>query len=95
MARELAALVIGLLVAAPLAAEVRFAQPIDCALNQDCVIQQFVDHDTTEGIADFACGIATYDGHKGTDFRVFPKDLERGVAVLAAADGVVLIAGRH
>ncbi|PLS20256.1 M23 family metallopeptidase [Neptunicoccus cionae] len=65
-------------------------QPIDCRLGETCEIQQFMDHDTGEGSRDFACGIASYDGHKGTDFRVSVPMMDEGVAVLAAADGVVL-----
>ena len=71
-------------------ADVRFVQPIACVLEENCTIQQFMDHDPGKGIVDFACGAATYDGHKGTDFRVSREDMLRGVNVLAAADGVVL-----
>lgn len=66
-----------------------FQQPIDCTLGDTCEIQQFMDHDTGAGSRDFACGGASYDGHKGTDFRVSVPMMDAGVAVLAAADGVV------
>lgn len=65
--------------------------PVDCTLGEDCEIQQFVDHDPSEGVRDFGCGTASYDGHKGTDFRVTEAHLfSQGVPVIAAADGTVL-----
>ena len=66
------------------------AIPIECAVGQDCFIQQYVDIDPGSGARDYTCGSATYDGHKGTDFRVRTMaDVARGVAVLASADGTV------
>ncbi len=64
--------------------------PIDCTLGDTCHIQQYMDRDPGPGAADFACGTLSYDGHKGTDFAL-PSLAARaaGVAVLAAADGVV------
>lgn len=66
------------------------AFPVDCTLEQDCIIQNYVDLDPGDGWKDYNCGSLTYDGHKGTDIRV--RDLAMmndGVAVFAAADGVV------
>jgi hypothetical protein len=71
-------------------AELDLHQPIDCVLGESCLIQQFVDHDPSSSVLDFACDDVSYDGHKGTDFRVTVKDMRAGVDVLAAADGVVL-----
>lgn len=71
------------------AADPVLQQPIDCTLGLSCEIQQFMDHDPETGEQDFACGTASYDGHKGTDFRINVPDMDKGVAVLAAADGVV------
>lgn len=68
----------------------RFSLPIDCEIRVSCFVQNYVDHDPTEGRADYRCGHLSYDKHKGTDIRI--RDLvamQRGVAVLAAADGVV------
>ena len=65
--------------------------PIDCIVGKTCVIQNYVDVDPSPSAVDFTCGSLTYDGHNGTDFRV--PDLatqQRGVNVLAAADGRVL-----
>ena len=64
--------------------------PVDCAIGRACFIQNFVDTDPGPGARDYACGRLTYDGHKGTDFRV--PDLgamRRGVVVTAAAAGRV------
>lgn len=64
--------------------------PVDCRLGETCFLQQFVDHDPGPGARAFDCGPQSYDGHTGTDIRA--ADLEAmaaGVAVIAAADGVV------
>lgn len=64
--------------------------PIDCTLGENCYIQNYVDHDSSEGASDFQCGTLTYDTHKGTDFGL-PSlaAMEDGVDVLAAAPGRV------
>lgn len=67
-----------------------FALPIDCELGKSCFVQNYVDVDPGPGRLDYACGQATYDGHKGTDFRVLSTKAAAGVHVLAAADGKVL-----
>jgi len=83
--------IIAIAFTAPVAAEtIRLDLPIDCVIGETCVIQGYVDRDPGPGAVDFACGHLTYDGHKGTDFRI--PDLEamrRGVAVLAAEAGRV------
>jgi len=64
--------------------------PLACAFGQDCFIQQYVDHDAGPGAKDYRCGPRSYDGHKGTDFRLTTLAAQRrGVAVLAAAGGTV------
>lgn len=79
--------------AAPLAAQdIQLRPPLDCgpAANSPCIIQQFVDADPTSGSADYSCGALSYDGHKGTDFRVPTlADMAAGTDVLAAATGTV------
>lgn len=50
----------------------------------------YIDHDPGSGAQDWACGIKSYDGHRGIDillrnFRV----QDEGVPVIAAADGIV------
>ena len=71
-------------------AEIRLAPPIDCDLDRDCFIQQYVDHDPGTGARDFRCGPLSYDTHKGTDFALRSYlQMQSGIDVLAAAPGVV------
>lgn len=74
----------------PASAELLFGLPLVCPPGAVCPIQQFVDLDPGPGARDPWCGTRTYDGHKGTDFRVLSmRDVDRGVEVIAMADGVV------
>jgi hypothetical protein len=76
---------------APAAADPQFSLPVDCTLGQTCFIQNYVDTEMSEGDKDYTCGSLSYDGHKGTDIRLRNYvAMETGVAVLAAAPGVVL-----
>lgn len=69
----------------------RFELPLDC--REGCYVQNFVDRDTSKKYQDYRCGVLTYDGHKGTDFRISGIEaMERGVAVRAAASGIVSVA---
>ena len=70
-----------------------FGLPVDCVMGAVCTVQNYIDHDPGPGWRDHSCGPLSYDGHRGIDIRV-PTELEmrRGVAVIAAADGVVIIA---
>jgi hypothetical protein len=64
--------------------------PIACEPRKTCFIQSYVDTIRGPERGDYACGSATQDEHKGTDFRVLSAAVaEKGVAVLAAADGTV------
>lgn len=64
--------------------------PVACEMNIDCFIQQYVDVDPSRSAQDFTCGPLTYDGHKGTDFRLRDRQMMRdGVAVIASEGGVV------
>lgn len=67
-----------------------FDLPVDCPGNS-CNIIHYVDHNPGPDIRDFACGTATYDGHRGTDFAV-PDEAAMldGVAVRSIADGTVV-----
>ena len=66
------------------------AFPADCILGETCFLQQFVDRDPGPGARDYTCGPQSYDGHTGTDIRTADlAAMARGVAVIAAADGVV------
>lgn len=64
--------------------------PVSCTLGEDCFIQNYFDRNPGPSVLDYACGTETYDGHKGTDFRLrTTADVAKGVAVVAAAPGVV------
>ena len=68
-----------------------FSQPVKCAPYKECVVQQYVDLDPSSGRSDYACGKASYDGHKGTDFRlVNGRVYHQNIDVVAMADGTVL-----
>lgn len=85
-----AMLAVAALAAAPAFADMTFLPPVDCALGQDCFIQNYFDTDPGPGRRDFACGHLSYDGHDGTDFALPTlADMARGVAVLAPAAGTV------
>ena len=70
---------------------VELTTPIDGNEGTDFFIVNYVDQEPeSPGIKDYQCGTKTYDGHQGTDFtlRSFAQ-MDSGVAILAAADGVV------
>ncbi len=70
----------------------RLGLPIQCQLNRDCFVMQYVDRDPDENEAiDFACGQSTYDKHSGTDFAIPDEQaMTQGVNAIASADGTVL-----
>ena len=66
------------------------APPVDCDLDTQCYIQQFMDHDPSSGASDMRCGPLTYDGHTGTDFAIRdPRTQPDGVNVIASATGTI------
>lgn len=68
-----------------------FELPIRCTPGLDCFIQNYFDHDPGHGWTDYACGLLSYDGHTGTDFRLTGMGaMHQGVDVVAAANGVVV-----
>ncbi len=68
-----------------------FASPVDCKVGVECFIQNYVDVDPSPEWQDFSCGKLSYNGHDGTDFRLKNfVEMQRGVAVLAAAEGTVM-----
>lgn len=75
------------------AAGIKFNFPLNCQHNQTCWILNYMDADPRSGAArDFTCGPRSADGYAGTDIAI--RDLSSaggsGLAVLAAADGVVV-----
>ncbi|PKQ13182.1 MAG: M23 family peptidase [Alphaproteobacteria bacterium HGW-Alphaproteobacteria-1] len=80
-----------LLAAAPAAAEPpRLSLPLDCDYGRSCVIEDYVDADPGPGQRDYTCGLKSRDDHRGVDFMLPAfAAMEAGVAVLAAAPGVV------
>lgn len=80
-----------ILVAAAPALALELRLPAQCKLGVDCFLQQFPDMKSGDGAVDPFCGIATYEDHDGVDLRVLSMtDIERGVPVVAVADGKVL-----
>lgn len=68
----------------------KFALPVACTLGETCFVQNYPDIDPGPAVQDYRCGTATYDGHKGTDFRLLSTRVaDKGVPVLAAAPGRV------
>jgi hypothetical protein len=66
------------------------ALPVNCDLDTQCYIQQFMDHDPSSGASDMRCGPLTYDGHTGTDFAIRdPLANPNGVNVIASAAGTI------
>ena len=65
--------------------------PLEIGLDEGVGIAMYVDLDeTVGGLLDYMGGEWTYDGHGGTDFSVMGfRAMDRGVRILAAADGVV------
>jgi len=70
---------------------VRFAWPLTWPLSHPRLrITNYFDHDPTPQVRDYAGGTITYDGHRGTDLALNSfVDMDAGVPVLAAADGLV------
>jgi len=67
------------------------AWPVNCQINQDCWIYNYVDMISGDDIAaDLTCNHRTYDAHKGTDIGIKNLDaFDKGVDVLATADGTI------
>lgn len=65
--------------------------PVDCAGTDICSVQNYLDFAPGPEARDHNCGPLTYDGHRGIDIRLKTlKDMNQGVAVLAAAAGTVI-----
>lgn len=72
------------------AGDLKLELPVKCEVGVDCFFQNFADLDPGDATRDPWCGEAAYDGHKGTDIRLFSlKDIGKNVPVLASAPGTV------
>lgn len=69
---------------------ITFEAPIICPESGYCYIQNYVDVSPVKGGQDYNNSLRSYDGHKGTDFRIPYSAMVRGVPVVAAAEGKVL-----
>ncbi len=68
----------------------RLSMPLLCETKESCFIQNYVDLDPSNEVRDYHCNKASYEGHKGTDFRLTSlRALKRGVPVLAVAPGTI------
>lgn len=74
-----------------LAQKPEFILPIQCVLDKDCWLVNYVDVSPKDGeVQDFQCGSQSYDGHKGTDIALRSRaEMREGVKVLAAKAGTV------
>jgi len=68
-----------------------FQWPVQCTLNEDCWVINYVDIDQNDDIGtDFKCLNRSYEGHNGTDIAVKSViDITNGVPILSAANGVI------
>lgn len=91
MRRAKAALTLLVASATPAVAEAPFLSlPLDCQPGKSCYIEDYVDTQPGPGQRDYACGIRSRDGHKGTDFALtFDAITVSDTTVLAAAPGQV------
>jgi hypothetical protein len=68
-----------------------FAAPIAGTPMVDVFYGAYMDHASGPGAMDYACGVKAYDGHRGVDILLRNFQVQdTGVAVLAAAPGVVV-----
>lgn len=66
------------------------SMPLDGVNGSSFFIVNNVDHDTSAGLSNYACGDKTYNGHQGTDFLIRSfKTMDSGVNVKAVAAGRV------
>jgi len=73
-----------------LKAPIKLTFPLDCTLGKTCWTARYSDRLQGKGFADFQCGSRTQHNHLGTDFAIKNLgEMEKGVAVLAAAHGTV------
>lgn len=67
-----------------------FDWPLESPLHNGILVGSYFDDDASSNYRDYSGGQHTYDGHNGTDMDVHDlRAMDRGMPVLAAADGVV------
>lgn len=72
------------------AEDILLSFPVDCDYGKNCFIQNYVDLDNSKNHQDYRCNRLSYNAHKGTDVRLLDYvQMEQGVKVLAAEDGIV------
>lgn len=69
------------------AGSIELGLPIACEIGRNCWVQNYVDHDPSPAVKDYACGGQTYDGHDGTDIRLL--NTVSKADVIASASGIV------
>lgn len=71
--------------------ELKLEQPVGCEPGKTCWVAQYPDTNPGPDVRDSACGVRSYNEHKGVDIAVGDiQDIADGIDVLAAADGVVI-----
>lgn len=64
--------------------------PLDCQPGATCFVSKYVDMVPGTAYGDYRCGSLSGTASRGTNFRILSyRDMEAGVAVLAAEDGIV------
>ena len=70
------------------------AKDLSSPYNHNYYVSNFLDQDNTAGIQDHLCGSRSYNGHKGTDYVLWPfkwhQYKEGSVNVVAAAKGEII-----
>ncbi len=65
--------------------------PIQCGINEECFIQNYVDQADGDDMKDYRCNNLSYNKHKGTDFTIRSQYLHNSpIPVIAAQKGVAL-----
>jgi Peptidase family M23/FlgD Ig-like domain len=68
-----------------------YAWPVEKPLNDELVLINYVDDDTTVGIADYMGLPHSYNGHQGTDLGLLDfRAMDHGCHVLSGAPGTVI-----
>jgi murein DD-endopeptidase MepM/ murein hydrolase activator NlpD len=67
-----------------------FDWPMENAVNDDLILVNYVDHDTSTAIVEYMGMDHAYDGHRGTDISMLSfRHMDRGLRLLSGAPGTV------